>query len=69
MTCDLLQWPRVGELEDVAYLTPIGRLEFLWLGPAGFVSGPMAGSSPYLDWYLETFYVHRVNWVEGYKRA
>jgi hypothetical protein len=55
---NLLQWRRVLELELVAYRTPLGRLEFLWLGPAGFVTGPMAGTSPYLDWYLETFYVN-----------
>lgn len=62
---NLLAWRRIFELEQVVYRTPIGRLYFLWLGPAGFVTGPFAGTSPYLDWYMETFYVYKVNWVEG----
>lgn len=59
---DLTKWSRVADLEIVVYCTPIGRLRFLWLGPAGFVTGPFAGTSPYIDWFLETFYTHPRPW-------
>lgn len=57
---DLLGSRQALRLEPVSYRTSLGRLHFLWLGPVGFIGG----TSPYLDFYLETFYVHRVNWVQ-----
>lgn len=57
---DLLGSRQAGALEPVAYRTPLGTLRFLWLGPVGFIGG----TSPYLDFYLQTFYVHRTNWVQ-----
>jgi hypothetical protein len=31
-----------------------------WLGPVGFIGG----TSPYLDWYLEKYYLHRTAWAQ-----
>lgn len=36
-----------------------GLMGIPWLGPVGFIGG----MSPYLDWFLETFYYHYNNWV------
>lgn len=57
---DLLGSKQAAQLEPVAYRTPLGTLNFLWLGPVGLIGA----ATPYTDWYLSTFYVHRVNWVQ-----